>query len=177
MEIRASSIYDKKTIKTFLRMRLFYKGDPKKRMIIYVGSFAILILIVILFIIRYDSSPVLWLMMGISIFMILILLYLYFLMPGIRYKLSSANADMQNNYIFKDDEILCFSVKEGHSGESRLKYDSIFRATETSEFLYIDIDRTHTFIVDKATVEGGCWMDIRNKLVSVLGKKYIILKY
>ena len=48
---------------------------------------------------------------------------------------------------------------------------------ETSKYFFIYPTNSQVFIVDKSTIVGGAAEDIRNKLSSFVGNKYIICKY
>ena len=98
-------------------------------------------------------------------------------MPKIQYNATAKLSDIHNSYIFKDDEFHIFSSKEGYSGAGSLKYNMIFRVMETKEFLFIFQNKSQVYVVDKSTIEGGSWIDVRNKIEPLLGKKYIICRY
>lgn len=177
MEINATAIYDLRTIKAMVHLQLFGKAEPKKRMIMWGVLYAVLAAVLILRIWAYGSSATLWLMLAMLVLIELWMLFMYFVMPTIQYNATVKLADIQNSYVFKEDELEIASSKEGYSGEVSLKYNMIFRVMETGEFLFIFQNKTQVYIVDKRTIEGGSWIDVRNKLEPLLGKKYIICRY
>lgn len=60
------------------------------------------------------------------------------------------------------------------SGDMALDYSLLKKAFECSEYIFITTPYGQTFGFSKASIENGTAEDIRNKLQTVLGKKYRI---
>lgn len=85
--------------------------------------------------------------------------------------------DAGNEYIFCDNVVKVFTKSEGYNGAAEMKYTLLVKAYETSKYLFLYQSNNQAFIVDKATVVGGSFEDIRKKISSFLGDKYFICKY
>ena len=112
-----------------------------------------------------------------GILVLFIDMFIYFAMPKIQYNSMSKMKNVGNDYVFYDDEITVSSVSEHLSAKDVLKYSIMVKAYETEKYFFFYISKRQVFVVDKATLEGGTAEDLRVKLLSVLGKKYIRCKY
>jgi len=177
MEIKATSTYDLKTLKAFVRLNMFRKANPKKRMIIW-GIIALLLTILIIAeLITFGNSSGLLISLIVLWFAIGWYCYIYFLLPKIRYKATCKFADLKNNFIFTENQFEVFSNSDSYNGSCNMEYSMIFKVMETSEYIFIYQNKLQAYIVDKSTLEGGTIEQLRNLIINIIGKKYIICNY
>ncbi len=177
MEIKAKCKFDFDSIKALTRLLMFKKVDPKKQMIFWTIAYAILLAVVVLEIIIFDGDLILFVLLGLIIFMYLLGYYLYFVLPKIRYKALSKMKEAENKYIFCDNVIKAFTKSAEYNGEAEIEYSLFVKVYETSKYFFLYQTNNQVFIVDKFTIEGGNAEDIRNKLSYFVKDKYIICKY
>lgn len=177
MKITATSKFNYKTIKNFVRTMAFYKTNPLKKLITYCEIFAVLSAVILLEMYLLDNDPVFVVALIVAILAVLFELYLYFVLPRIRYNALGQMKGCTNEFTFTDDSIRQVSYDNGYSGESRIDYKVLSRAIETSVYFYIFQTKSQAMVVEKATIEGGTAEELRMKLQSVLGKKYKIYNY
>ena len=92
-------------------------------------------------------------------------------------KATAKMKDAVNEYIFLDDMIKVFTKSDEYNGEAKIEYSLFAKVYETSKYLFMYQTNNQAFVIDKSTIEGGTTEDIRMKLYSFLGDKYIICKY
>ena len=178
MEIKAQSNFDLDTIKAFSRLQLFKKHEPKKRMIFWTVACSILLIIVVLEVIFLDVNPsLLYVLGGVLVVVFALECYWYFFLPKIQYNALGKMKDIENEFLFCDNAIKVCSKNEEFCGTSEIEYSALFRAFETGKYFFLWQTKTQVLIVDKSTIEGGTHEEIRNKLLAVLGKQYVICCY
>ena len=177
MRITAKSKYNYKTIKNYVRAAIFRKTNPLKKMLIYclVDVLLIAVLCLEMFLLGCDLIP--FALLVASIGMLVLELYFYFVLPRIRYHQMGEQKGCHNEFTFTDDSMRISSYDNGYGGESRIDYKVLSRVIETSKYLYIYQTKAQAVIVDKATIEGGTAEELRQKLQTILGKKYVIYQY
>ena len=176
MEIKAKCKYDYETCKAVSRIDAYRKSNPKK---VFVSRAVLCICLLVLnfIVVGFSEMSVGY---GVDVVVALVLLidtFVYFAMPKIQYNSMSKMKDVENNYVFYDDEFTAASVSEHLNAKDTLKYSIMVKAYETEKYFFIYISKRQLFTVDKSTLEGGTAEDLRKKLSSVLGKKYIRCKY
>lgn len=176
MEIKAKCKYDYETCKAVSYIAGYKKSNPKKvvaaRAIVY-----ILLAVLNFAVIHFSGMQIGYGLILIGVVLLLLDLFMYFVMPRIQYNSMSKMKDVGNDYVFYDEEFTATTVSEHFSGQDVMKYSLIEKTFETGKYFFIYVNKRQIFVVDKATVEGGAAEDIREKLSSVLGKKYIRCKY
>ena len=177
MKINASCAFSLDIIKALCHLGMFKKANPKKRMIFWGIFYGILMLVHIAVQAAYgwDKSGVI--MLCIIVMVELYMCYCYFAVPIRRYHKLGCLQDAVNTYCFYDDMMEIVSDDVQFKGRSELQYAAIVRCMETSAYLFIVIPQKQVFVVDKSTINGGTAEDIRRKLLSYLGKKYMICNY
>ena len=85
--------------------------------------------------------------------------------------------NIENEYIFCDDELKAFTKSKEYNGEVSIEYSFLVKVYETSRHLFLYQTNNQVYIVDKNTIEGGTVEEIRNKLSAFVKDKYIICKY
>lgn len=177
MKIKAKSIFDYKTIKAFIRTSLFRKTDPLKKLLIYCFTFILLAVILWAEMSLLGPSVFQYILLGVCVAALLLELYLYFVIPRIRYHGLGERKDSTHEFLFTDDSVEFCSGENGYQGEHTIKYRALARVVETARYMYLFQDKNHALIVAKATISGGTALELREKLQSKLGRKYIIYKY
>lgn len=176
MEIRAKCKYDYETCKAVAHIDAYRKSNPKKT-IIFRAIFCVALLM-LNFVIAFTGEVYVGYSVAVAAALIFLIdMFMYFGMPKIQYNSMSKMKDIGNDYIFYDDEFFAESVSEKFSGQDVIKYSLLEKAFETDRYFFIYINRRQTFVVDKATIEGGTAEEIKEKLSLQLGKKYIRCKY
>ena len=178
MEIKASCIYDKSALTALADVQMFSKSDPKKRR---AQIITLMVVPIVLFVIMsaftgFDADDIK------PLVLVLItyggLAFLVFITPKMAYKNSGHVAESINEYVFKDTLFEVESANEGVSSQTKFSYDNIHKVFETSDYLFIYINKMSAFIVEKCTISGDGMAQLRNILQPMLGKrKYIICKY
>lgn len=177
MEIRAKSRFDYDSVKALTHLWMFKRADPKKRMVFWTIADLVLLAVILLEIILFGSDIVLFVLMGAVAAMYLLECYMYFLLPKIKYNSLAKMKDVENEYVFREEKIDAYTKSEAYSGQAEIKYALLVKVMETSKYLFLYQNNTQVFIVDKSTIVGGTAEEIRNKLSSVTGNRYIICKY
>lgn len=176
MEIKAKCKYDYETCKAVSRIDAYRKSNPKK-VVVFRAVLCVALLLLNFAVVKFCEMPTGY---GVTVAVVIVLvidMFVYFAMPKIQYNSMSKMKDVENNYVFYDDEFTAVSVSEHLNAKDALKYSIMIKAYETEKYFFIYISKRQLFTVDKSTLEGGTAEDLRDKLFSVLGKKYIRCKY
>ena len=177
MEIKASCTLDLNAIKALNGLMMFRKNDPKKRMILWGIIYAVIIVCVIMLIATYGLTDEFALYLFMLFAFLLLGCYLYFLQPRVQYKAMAKLKNAENRYVFRDETMDIISAADAFNGQSELRYSVIVRAMETSKYFFIFQTKNQAFLVDKSTITDGTPEQIREKLRSHLGKKYMLCRY
>ncbi len=177
MEIKAKCKYDYKACKAMAHVYSYKKKKPLKTVLMHI-ALAFALALINIFIIQFagaDASN--FFIIGLCFLMIVLELVMYFLMPRLQYNSMSKMKDMSNDYLFRDEDFTAATDSEEYKGDSVIKYTLLEKVMETGEYFLLFENKRQVFLVDKTTFEGGTARELREKLQSVLGKKYIICKY
>lgn len=177
MEIKASSTYDFETVQALMRLNMFQKADPRKRMRTWFIVATILLALLVFDFIAFGSSSILWTLLFVLIMCAFLYAYLYFGLPKLRYKAMGKFAGIHNRFVFRGNDMSVASSIDDYQGSTSLKYTMLFKAMETSTHFFLFQNKLNAYIVNKSTIDGGTAEDIRNALIAVLEKQYIICKY
>ena len=177
MEIKAKCKYDYEGCKAISYVCSYKKSKPIKAVFMHILLAFILGLADIYLIQSGTLGISVYFVLGLCVFMVVLELFMYFLMPCIQYNSMSKMKDMSNDYIFRDDYFFASAGAEEYKGASTVKYTLLEKVMETGEYFFIFQNKRQVYLVDKSTLEGGTAEEIREKLQPVLGKKYIICKY
>lgn len=170
MEIKASSVYDKKTIADFTRHSI-KKLTP---LYIIISAIFVFLFVIDLYNIIVFYAPVSVLVVHLLIF-ILFSLYLYVLIPNLNYKRQKTMTDTVNEYTFYDTKLVAISTSKGMTGTSEIEYSSLNKVFETKEYIYIYIAKEKALIINKSTITNGSVDEIHDAITSQIGiKKYKI---
>ena len=177
MEIRAKSKFDFDSTRALTHLVMFKKADPKKRMIFWTVTYAILFAIIVLEIVFLGQNLGFYVLLGVEIIWLLLMYFWYFIIPKIQYKALAKMKDAENEYIFCDNAIKAFTKSQEYNGEAEIEYSLFVKVYETSKYLFLYQTNNQVFIVDKSTIEDGKVEEIRNKLSAFVKDKYILCKY
>lgn len=177
MEIRAKSKFDFETSKALAHLSFYKKNNPKTTMITRVLLNVFFFVIVGIQYIVLDFSKVMLVLAFCFIFIALIDAFGYFILPKIQHKSLSKMQDTENEYIFYDNYIKEFSKSREYTAEADIEYSLFVKVYETSKYFFLFQTQNQAYIIDKSTIEGGTAEDIKNKLLSFVGDKYIVCKY
>lgn len=155
MEISARAKYDAKTMKSYLRFNMFkgrfYKFTP------YLYGVAVVVFIFIA--VMYQVA------LGFQLFMtaaaaILTIAYAvqigyFYAYPVMKIKKRTAEDENETVYAFSEDGFEFYTTKAGEDKKAKFTYTKLFKVFETGEYIYMYINKTGAFIVDKSTVENA----------------------
>lgn len=177
MEIKAKCKFDYDTIKDLTRASLFYKkGNPKRRFVAaLIMCFFILIFSVINLINKLDYVFVMYFVLG--VLLLLLDIYLYFLLPKVRYKALANMRETNNEYTFCDDVIRIVTTNNDYNGAAEINYSLLVKVCETSKYFFLYQTKNQVLIVDKSTIENGTADDLKNKLISYVRDKYTVFNF
>ena len=177
MEIKAKSTYNLETMQALIRLYMFKKANPRKRMVIYTVLFTGLIAIDVLEMIIFGNNMILSVLLVCCVLWYLLLCYWFFLLPRIRYNALAKMKNVTNEYTFRDASMLASSTCEEFCGQSEIQYALLIKAMETQKYLFLFQNRSQVIVVDKSTITGGTVDEIRQNLRSRISGKYIICRY
>lgn len=177
MKIKAKSKLDYKTVKAFVRAGLFRKSLPARKLAIYCAIAVLLAAVIGFEIYLLGPTPTRIIMLCIAGCMLLLELYLYFIVPRLRYNALGQLKGCVNEFVFREDYMLVASKDNGFDGESRIDYKVLSKVIETGKYFYIFHSRNQGTIVEKSTLSGGTCLELRNLLQEILKDRYQIYKY
>ncbi len=174
MKIRAKCKFDFDSIKAVTLLSTYKKSNPKKTVQIRTILCLVLILVIIIAL-GFDFIPIILIVADLLV--IVLDLFMYFVLPRIRYKSLAKIKGLENCYLFSDDIVKVFSKSKEYNGEAEIEYSLFIKVYETSKYFFLYQTNNQVLLVDKSTIEGGSVDDIRNKLSSFVKDKYFICKY
>ena len=177
MEIKATCKFDLASVKALVRVQMFKKADPGKRMIFWSVIYGAIIAVLIWELIAFGPESKIIFMLGVLMLVLLLGCYLYYLLPKIQYKAMAKLQDAENVYTFGDETLKVFTNGGEYSGASEMEYSVLVRVYETSRYFFLYQTKNQAYIVDKSTVTGGSAEDIRNKLSVAVKNKYVHCNY
>lgn len=174
MEIRAKCHYNLDAINALVRLSMFKRNDPKKRMILWTILYALLFGVILLEKMIFRVDLPLDILFIIEFATLLYLYFGYFLLPKIRYHAMSKMKEIANEYIFYDDQLHVSSNSEDYHGTAEIKYDLFVRVYETSRYLFLYETKNQVFLVEKSTLSGGTIEELRKKFAK---GRYVLCNY
>jgi hypothetical protein len=177
MEIKAKGKLDLELCKALMHLVMFKKADPKKRMRVWAVVYGIILALVVFDFIAFGVDTFIIVMLGVVVFTVLLMCYLYFIVPKIKYKSLAKMKDAENEYVFCDDVLRVFTKTAEYSGEATIEYSHLVKVYETAKYFLLFQTQEQVLAVDKSTIENGTQKDIRDKLTSSIAGKYIVCKY
>ena len=177
MEIKAKCKYDYEACRAVSYISSYKKSNPKKTIAVRFVFVALIMALDIYVMNTAESNFVNILYLLCGAFIILLDLFMYFVMPSVQYKSMSKMKDIENTYVFYDDEFTAECSSEEYCGQAAVKYSLLIKAFETKKYFFLYENKRQIFIVDKATFEEDDASVLRERLSAELGKKYIVCKY
>ncbi len=177
MQIKAKCKYDYKACKAMAHILSYKKRKPEKVLIAHFILAIALAFINFVLIRLMGGTFTNMLIFILCLFIISLELTAYFLLPFLQYRSMSKMKDMENKYVFRDEDFTASADYDEYKGESVIKYSLLEKVMETGEYFLLFENKRQVIMVDKATIEEGTAEQLREKLSSALGKNYIICKY
>lgn len=177
MHITASCQMTLESIKALVHLSMFRKGDPKKRMISFFILAAAVFLIVMgeIFLVGPDGTLVILLL--VMAVLCLLMCCNYYWLPKLQYNKMAHLRGAVNTYTFREEDVLIATQAEGFSGESTVGYGTIVKAMETRDYFFLYQTKATVYLVDKSTVSSSKAAQLRKKLQTSIGGKYILCDY
>lgn len=176
MDIRANFTYDYRTIKDMVR-RTSFRNPLSKLLLVLMYLMGLRVIWVGI------RSLWFWGFDGTMMFLLLLMVgilggytWLLVRMPKIHFKNLGVNAGGAGEYLFREEDVVIDFRSDHETAHIVLKYTGLVKILDTPDYLYLMITKAQTYVVDKATIEGGTAEDLRARLQPVLGKKYKIKK-
>ena len=177
MEIKASGKFDLKSIKALIRLMLYKKANPKRRMILWTSIYAVLLIIILAELFLWGFDKTLFVLLITNLVISGLGCYQYFILPKKQYNALGKLKDIENEFLFLEDSVQITAQSEEYSGETEIKYSLIFKVFETSKYFFIFQNKTQVYIVDKSTMSANDSQEVRRKLMDTVDGKYILCKY
>ena len=176
MEIKASTVYDLEVFQAWHRLNAYGKSPRKKVLKMFILSVALMIGAG-LSIIAFDNDILMWIMIFIIFVIVIINCYLYFFAPKIVYKNQSSHGKIENSFIFYDDGFEGFSVRDGITAISKVKYYALFKIIESKKYFFLYENESMAHIIDKTTIECEDIQLLKTKFAEVIPRnQYLIIK-
>lgn len=181
MEIKATTMYDEKTMKDFIGFSLFKGRNYKVRRKIAFWIWPVLILLQLGLIalelamrLNIDTFDTL-----IFAFFLCVLTWagLFYLLPAFLFRQSKKLLGTVNTFVFQKDGFLMSSESPLFKGDSTWQYSALYKVYETQSYLYLFITGAQAYILQKNGITGGSAEEIRARIERRLPPgKYIVCK-
>lgn len=174
MEIKASSNYDWETIRTFTNFHNLNRHRTLNVIILLMEAFMMFVFVFA----AVSGTFTTGLLPSFCLFLFwnAAIIFVLFGLPKIQYNKNKIAKDSENHFVFTENEFSMTSNSGLHNGTSVVRYDGIWRIYETKKYIYLYINPRQSYIVNKATVEGGTAVDLRVFLVKSVGMSRYKLK-
>ena len=181
MEISARGFLNEKSIRAVQGLVLFGKKEParafRRRMILY--SVLTVFMLLFTFLLRDElffliACPI---CAALCLGGILLTNYAYRILPRKSQK-KSPLAGAENLYIFREDS-LSVSTRgiDGFSAEETRPYSMLIKMTECTEYLFLYLDKTHIYPIEKATLSETEIKEIRGRILAFPHIRYQACQY
>lgn len=176
MNIKMHCRYNERAMTALLRTG-FSKGNPKSSLIRNWCLQAGMAALGVLFICGMDRPGMGWMLIGLAIVLFALITWIYFGIPKVHYKSLCKFAEIQVDFVFGQDALTLDGYGGTYKEHAVTPYEMLYKAIETSSYLFIYIDKKRAYVVDKTTATPEQMAQVRGVLQSVLGKKYEIKGY
>lgn len=177
MNIRASGKLDFESVKALSHLCIFGKKDPEKAMVYYTVICAVLFAFAIFITVFFGINFIAVFTAVCSICVCALQCFFYFIIPRLRYNALSKVNDSVNEYLFSDNAFYVSAETDMYKGKSEIKYSVIVKVSETKRYIFIYQTKSMVYIVDKFSLSDESTEELRKKLLSVIGKNYILYSY
>ena len=181
MDIKATTIYNEKTIKDFIAFS-FYKGkNYKTRRRIYFFLWPVLMLLLlglIVFDVVTDTvGEMRWTVVPLFFFCLFVWVGMSYLLPSILFNRSKKLLGIENTFVFYEDEFLMSSESPLFQGNSRMKYSAMHKVYETENYIYLFLTSVQAYLLDKGKIAGETVEELRGLISRQLPPgKYVVCK-
>lgn len=177
MELKASSVYDYKAMKALVYIGLYKKRNPNRSYwFITIVAIALIAIFILFRDLLLDSKFEITLV-ALLAFFALMNSFFHFFLPVISFRAMKKMAGIKVNFLFTDDSMSVHSESDLFEANSTIKYEVLLKAMETKARLFLFQTKSQAYVIDKSTIEAGSAEDLKNVLMPILGKKYIVCKY
>lgn len=177
MQILANCKCDFETVKALTNMSRYREKNPEKCFTVFTILYGILFVVIFLEM-KWFGVDSMWIVLLVMTAVLGILnIFWYFQYPKIQYRAMAKLADSSNEYVFTEYSLLIATKSNEYEGKAEIAYSFFVKAYETSSYLFLYQTKNQVFAVDKSTVTGGTFEEIRDKLRFYLNDKYYICKY
>ena len=167
MKIEATSKYDWETVKRFNKFHNFTKSKALNIVVILMDALSLLGFLII-----WTSRLLTFELIMIYVVLLFanfMIVFTGFILPKIQYKQNKLLHGVVNKFTFENNKILIEQCGENTSATVTVSYGAIWRVYETKEYIYIYLNSRQAHTVDKSTIVGGTFADLRNVLSSAVG--------
>lgn len=179
MELQSVSKIDKDVYRKFYQFDAFKKTRWRK-ILIPTGIVVTIIASIEIFVIinyTYDlDQPVIPLLALMIFLMLFMVVYMWFVMPLIGYKLSAKLYSIDNYFTWYGDHFTVKVDSEELSSVSNYTYDGLLKVWEYNDFLYLYITNNQAHLVPKDSFTKGTWNELKAVLIDQLGNRYEICR-
>jgi hypothetical protein len=172
MVVKAKTVFTKELLKKSIRFMLF----KKSLVMIFSGAELFMLglsfnLISMAILSGETSQIIICAIVGTAI--ALIFPFVYFSLPSVATKKSKNMIGSFNTYEFLSDELIIESNLPTATGQTKAKYDFIFKVYEKKDIFYFYISKQQAFFVNKTDIYEGTVSDLQSILKNNLpAKKY-----
>ena len=181
MEIKATTVYDEKTMKDFIGFSLFKGRNYKLRRKIAFWIWPVLMLLLLGLIVlelamNLDTDTREKLIM--TFFGCILLWFGFFrLFPAFLFNQSKKLLGTVNTFAFQEDGFWMSSESPLFKGDSTWQYSALHKVYETQRYLYLFITGAQAYILQKNGITGGSAEELRERIAGRLPSgKYVVCK-
>ncbi len=182
MEIKASVTYSPVVAKANGKFTRYNSKDQKRKNLKTVAICLIISSVVMSLGLAFNNTLVI--LVGMLPVTYVFCIYVsYFvseiLTPFLQKPLAEKNKDLYvpTYYTFFDDFFRIERSMTASQMKQDVKYSELRRVLESKDFFWLEMETRGGTAVDKATFLGGSAEDLRSRISSYLGEKYILLDY
>lgn len=180
MEIINNTVYDEKTIKTFVSFNIF-KGknhSKKKNLFYFIGIFAF-ILVGLLIVLALENKDYNGLISALfqTVILTVVSCFLFILLPKLAYKNNQKLLNETIRYSFNTESFSINAETKYIKVDEIIKYPFLYKVYDFNDYIYLFVNFNNGYIVDKSKFEYGTVEDLLNILKKQLPpNKYIVCK-
>lgn len=170
-ELVTYDIYLKYYLFCLFRGRLYKQGPI---LVYIVSTFGIVLALFTGFSFGFDI--VVLVVTIILVVMLLLMTFLLTYVPKKYYKTAKKFLETPSRYKFTEEFLYVESHSEEASGSTKIKYEALHKIYELEDMIYIFINNSQAYILEKKIFNEESFQWLRNILIDKLGKKYKIYK-
>ncbi len=155
MNVTAQGTIDRDSIKALNNIMIYGKKKPLKRLIWQTVLFFLLAAVLLIEGILWGFEDFMLWLIALCLIAVLMLNYLYFILPLIRIRQAGKSLGCVNRYEFTEEGFTATSDMPDFSGTSQTKYAMIKRVYETDRYLFLIMTNNAAFIIEKSTLSDN----------------------